>query len=52
MDERELKEVACNAAYQLIKALDKIQDEDFVEDVISAVTNNDEILLVELMYDE
>ena len=52
MNQQELKDVACNAAYQLIKALGQIKDEDFVDSVLCAVSSNDEISLVELMYDE
>ena len=52
MSQKELKEVAYDTAYQLISALDKIQDEDFVDNVLCAVLSNDQISLVEMMYDE
>lgn len=51
MTQKELKEVACNAAYQLISALDQIRDDDFVDNVLCAVSSNDQIALAELLYD-
>ena len=51
MNQQELKEAACNYAYQLIKTLDRIQDVDFVDDILCAVSGNDEIALIEMMYE-
>lgn len=52
MSQQELKQIACTAAYQLMSALCQIQDGDFVDGVLSAVSSNDEIMLISLMYEE
>lgn len=52
MTQKELKIEACESAYKLTCILLRIQDQDFVDSVIGAVCDGDEIMLAELMEDE
>lgn len=48
MGERELKEIAIEAALNLIGALYELEDTDFLDEVIGAVSCNDIFALMDL----
>lgn len=52
MTQKELKIEACESAYKLTCILLRIQDQDFVDSVIGAICDGDEMMLAELMEDE
>jgi len=49
MDQTAIKKAALDHAYYLMKALEEIDDGDFVDTVLAAVASDDEIMLAELM---
>ena len=52
MTQQELKIEACESAYKLTCILLRIQDQDFIDSVIGAICDGDEIMLAELMEDD